>query len=265
MVKKITFKNQKGKNSLVKPFLGLTFCLTFFTANAQTYCEPVLDCTDRDVILNVTFETLTNPSSCGSNGYSDFTSLTPPVLSKDSSYPISVTVGNGWTHESVSVWIDYNNNGIFEDWEFTYIGTGSANTVRGEITIPSTISTGNKRMRIRVAAVGADNATDDMACDTDQEYGETEDYMVTIQESLGITDNNFQKPIALISNKQLTINHNETIDNIELYDITGKLVYKKLNINNNSCIIDVSAASNQILILKTTTTDNNKHTQKVSL
>ncbi|ACU05989.1 MBG domain-containing protein [Pedobacter heparinus] len=160
--------------------ISFTFilCTLGFQAHAQ-YCTPNLNCTDGDLILNVSLSTLNNSSTCGTNGYSNFTALAAPSLAMGTSYPISVTVGAGWSSEAVSVWIDYNGNGIFEASEFTYIGAGSGSVVSGNIAIQAT-TLGSKRMRVRVAAVGAIAATDDMACDAMQEYGEFEDYTVNI-------------------------------------------------------------------------------------
>src|SRR5690606_25712174 len=141
------------------------------------YCEPVLDCTDGDVITNVTFEGINNDTACSENGYGNYTDQLANVVSGET-YPISVTVGDGWDFESVSVWIDYDNSQTFDESEFTYIGTGSAGPVTGTVSIPAEIAEGQYRMRVRVAAVGEADATWDMSCDEDQVYGETEDYTV---------------------------------------------------------------------------------------
>src|SRR5690606_22029355 len=91
------------------------------TPEPGTYCEPELDCTDGDLILNVTFAGINHDSGCSPNGYGDYTNLVGNVNAGET-YPIEVTVGDGWAFESVSVWIDYNNNGTFEENEFTYVG-----------------------------------------------------------------------------------------------------------------------------------------------
>jgi hypothetical protein len=150
-------------------------------APATCFCVPTLDCTDNDVITNVTFGTINNTTTCGANGYGNYTTLPAVDVFTSQSYPISVTVGSGYTSESVSVWIDYNQNGAFEANEFTYIGTGSGSVVSNSIAIPTTAATGNTRMRVRVAAVGSALATPNLACDEDQGYGETEDYLVNIK------------------------------------------------------------------------------------
>jgi hypothetical protein len=146
-----------------------------------TYCEPELDCTDDDLITNVTFQEIDNDSECGENGYANYTSMVANVEA-GGTYPINVTVGAGWAYESVSVWIDYNNNYIFEENEFTYIGTGTAETLTGDIVIPADLAEGQYRMRVRVAAVGEATATWDMACNESQGYGETEDYTINVGE-----------------------------------------------------------------------------------
>jgi len=269
---KTTFKNQKKQFAFnrfhtMKFIFGIIFCSLGFQAHSQ-YCQPVLDCTDDDMILNVSLGTLTNPSTCGGggSGYNNFTALAAPNLNMGVSYPISVTVGDGWSNESVSVWIDYNGNEIFEASEFTYIGTGSGNTVTGNIAIPTTTTTGNKRMRVRVAAVGAAAATDDQACDEESEYGETEDYTVNIQPPLGLDEIKNQNQLVITnSNDFLNINSSiALIDSIELYDLTGKLIYQKANIGNNSSSLDSSSLSNQILILKILTSDQVVHVKKIA-
>jgi hypothetical protein len=152
--------------------------------NGSGYCEPELDCTDGDLITNVTFQEIDNDSSCSPNGYGNYTHLVATGTAGET-YPISVTVGSGWAYESVSVWVDYNNNFVFEQNEFTYIGTGSGSNVVGEITIPAGTADGQYRMRVRVAAVGEGSATWDMACDETQGYGETEDYTLQVGEGSG--------------------------------------------------------------------------------
>ena len=151
------------------------------------YCEPELDCEDGDVITNVTFQEIDNTTGCSPNGYGDYTHLVATVQSGET-YPISVTVGDGWANESVSVWIDFDNSGTFDEDEFFYIGTGSDEALTGNIDIPTGLADGQYRMRVRVAAVGAGTATWDMACDEEQGFGETEDYTVEVDGSGGDPD-----------------------------------------------------------------------------
>ena len=149
------------------------------------YCTPALDCTDGDLISNVTFAGINNTTTCSPAGYGDYTSVSnTTTLLAGETYPIAVTVGDGWPNENVSVWIDYNKNDIFDASEFTYVGNvntvSSGLTVTGNIPIATGTANGSYRMRVRVAADGANADDNTLACDEEQGYGETEDYTLII-------------------------------------------------------------------------------------
>lgn len=267
MKRRITFKNDGYTGKIIgsaRLLFGIVFLGYGFAAHSQTYCEPFLDCTDNDLILNVSLSTLTNASTCGADGYTDYTALPAPTLVAGTSYPISVTVGNGWSNESVSTWIDYNGNGTFEASEFTYIGTGSGSVVTGSILIPPTATAGNKRLRVRVAAVGAVGATADLACDEIDEYGETEDYTVNIQAIAG-TDDFARNPLTVYkADKTFVIESpNSLITGAHVYDLTGKLVYSTQDVGRNALSIDGTAFSSQVLLLNVTTDDGASTTRKL--
>lgn len=202
------------------------------------YCQPFLDCTGGDVITNVTFQEIDNDSDCNeeNGGYSDFTDMKATVQS-GGTYPISVTVGDGWADESVSVWIDFDESGTFDEDEFFYIGTGSDETLTGEITIPLEVNDGDYRMRVRVAAVGESDATWDMSCDTNEQFfGETEDYTLTVDGTLGVEDNNMTNFTFYPNPMQdvLHIQADESIKSITVYDLLGKKVLDMKNVTDNT-------------------------------
>lgn len=150
------------------------------TLNPLTDCycvpTPASSCASSDVITNVTLGTLNNTSACNA-GYGIFTTGQPvPSMLQTLTYPISVSVGPGGT-ENVAVWIDYNQNGVFEASEYTFIGTGNGVTVSNNITIPPGATVGNTRMRVRVRFSTMLAAGD--AC-LSYGFGETEDYTVNI-------------------------------------------------------------------------------------
>lgn len=146
------------------------------------YCVPVYDCSDGDLITNVTFAGINNTTTCSTDGYGDFTAIQGSIVA-GTSYPISVTVGAGW-FERVSVWIDYNKNETFEANEFLgEVGAGSnfaVSTLTGNIAIPPTLAAGSYRMRVMVAATGSGNPAISDACDDESGYGETEDYTLVV-------------------------------------------------------------------------------------
>jgi len=182
----------------------------------ECYCKPATTygCADGDVVARVVLNTLDNTSGTGcpsdptpgnttyvafgeGPGYSDYTGSTNPAhtttLQAGASYNLSVYIAR--YSEAVAAWIDYNDNGIFEESEKVgsaiAIGSGVTGQISPATTFPISLAcnppVGVHRMRLRImynyilgsvtaataAQVGPCNATD---------YGETEDYLVTITE-----------------------------------------------------------------------------------
>ena len=226
-----------------------------FTVGAGTggggYCIPVLDCTDNDMITNVTFQEIDNTTTCSPDGYGDYTAMSGTVAAGET-YPISVSVGNGWASESVSVWIDFDNSETFEESEFFYIGTGSDEALTGELAIPADLADGDYRMRVRVAAVGQTTATWDMSCDETQGYGETEDYTLTVDNTAGVNDfssvnfSYFPNPMQ----NELNIASNLSIESISVYNLLGQEVMSNVNVSNGK--VDVSALSTGTFLFRVT-------------
>ena len=146
------------------------------------YCIPenTSGCSGGDEITNVTFAGINNTTACGGDagGYNNFTSITG-TATIGLVYPLSVSTGTGggFTNEGVTVWIDYNQNGVFEASELVYSYYSGADTAiyNANITIPATALSGTTKMRVRCeyAAAPADPCTA-------YSYGETEDYSITI-------------------------------------------------------------------------------------
>src|SRR5690554_4704103 len=224
---------------------------TFTTIEPSIYCIPVLDCTDNDAITNVTFQEIDNTTTCSPSGYGDYTAMVATVQS-GGTFPMSVTVGDGWNVESASVWIDFDNNGSFDENEFFFIGTGSAEALTGDIAIPTGLANGDYRMRVRVAAVPGDSATWDLACDEDQGYGETEDYTVTVDGTVGVEDfsnlnfSYYPNPMSEV----LYVTANQNIESVSAYNVLGQQV-----LNNNQFAdgkVDVSSLPTGTFIFRVT-------------
>ena len=112
---------------------------------------------------------------------------------RNGTYPISVKVGpsgDGWLYESVGVWIDFNQNGTFEENEYTYVGTGLAEVLTKDVIIPADAKLGKTRMRVVLSASKADAFGHHFACgpnNANEAYGEMEDYTVNVGK-LGVSD-----------------------------------------------------------------------------
>jgi hypothetical protein len=150
------------------------------TATVCTYCTvPNQDCTDGDQITRVriqqnTTDLLNRTSTCATNGYE---LISTPVTNLTIGTAYSITVTNPGTYpEGLRVWIDYNKNGLFESTEVIQnvnSSTWTSNTA--SFTIPNTATTGNTRMRVKLAYES--NVTDPCAGGG---YGEAEDYIINI-------------------------------------------------------------------------------------
>jgi hypothetical protein len=100
---------------------------------------------------------------------------------------ITINLGNYWDYLTYTVWIDYNQDGIFDNLTervFMAPGAGNYGFLSGSFQIPCTALTGKTRMRVRAgdywSTAGGSWITDPCA---DVIYGETEDYNVMILET----------------------------------------------------------------------------------
>lgn len=154
----------------------------------NAYGPSAATSTFDEEILNVSFGTLNNPSTCttiapgpgsAQNLYSNYSGfVTAPSVLQGQSVPFGVTLGtcNGWYGMSLNIYIDYNQNGLFTDpGELTYSTTAAIqgnNT--GLILVPPTASVGTTRMRVVAVEGTVPGPTGTYS------WGETEDYCITI-------------------------------------------------------------------------------------
>lgn len=167
-------------------------------APTDCYCiPPNIICTNNfGQITNINVDgVLNNSSTCSTNGgYSDYTqSVVTSTFSPGNTYSITVTTVNN-SSEQAYLWIDYDKNGIFDSYEYFFIGNNYSNSViSNSFTIPTSVSSGITRMRIRTIASNSIGSND--ACSTPNgaralnnlnpqtsgfSDGETEDYAVFI-------------------------------------------------------------------------------------
>jgi bacillolysin len=145
------------------------------------YCESMGSDYSYEWIAQVQVGTFSKTSTGAA--YSDFTSSVID-LNAGSTYNVTLTPGFASTtyDEYWKIWIDYNNDTVFDADELAYdAGSMSKTEVSGTITIPTGLS-GLRRMRVSMKY----NAAQD-ACETFS-YGEVEDYNVNITSSTGDTE-----------------------------------------------------------------------------
>jgi PKD repeat protein len=201
-----------------------------------------------EYINNVNLNTINNTSTCGTNGYSDFTTTTT-TLSQGTTYPMTITpailnntTSNAYTDDEIAAWIDFNNDFDFNDAgeqvAYVLVATGWTNTFN--VTVPLNSALGQVRMRVRIS-YQPDGAIDPCGTAT---YGETEDYIVNLTSGAGVDEN----PLAVVqvypnpANEVLFVDVKdlEGINSIELLDMHGKqiLVQNKVQVGINTLAIE---------------------------
>jgi len=189
------------------------------------YCVPAPNNDDEWIdgfSTSGAISNITNTANGGqSNGYADFTSMSATVTG-GSTFNFTVNFdGTSDYFEGLAIWIDQNNNGVFEtpsERFYTSNGTTSSGTFSGTITAPATA--GTYRMRV-VMQWNADNPNDPCLLDPFGFgfFGEVEDYTLVVIAScppvtaLG-TSNVTQNSVDVV----WTAGDSETLWNIEYGD-----------------------------------------------
>lgn len=138
---------------------------------------------DGDTLLNNGVGSPVANNTTALNGYTNFSSLTPIVLYRDSLYQAFVQQISRTTNFAsvVSAWIDFDQNSVFNGNELLFSRqTAAASTptwsVNDTFRIPSNAAVGITGMRL----VLQEGTTAPAACGL-YTFGETEDYLVNIQ------------------------------------------------------------------------------------
>ena len=139
--------------------------------NNNSYCSCQASSQKYEWIKNVALGGMSNPSAA--SHYSDFTSKTA-TLAPGATATISLTPGfaSKAYDEYWRVWIDYNNDGDFNDAGELVFAGHSTSSLSGSFTIPASAS-GTTRMRVIMQY----KTYPASPCSSIQ-YGEVEDYSV---------------------------------------------------------------------------------------
>jgi hypothetical protein len=231
--------------------------------NLFCYCTPVsAPCTGIDFIglFAISGTPLFDSTGCGTENtinYSFFApdSLTTATLSAGTSYDFIAATNNT---NSISIWIDYNQNYVFESNEWAQISSSTSpgvnDTVR--ITIPVTALNGLTGLRIRSRLFGSPN--DSSSACTPFGSGETEDYLVTIDNGIGIHENSmagfslFPSP----SNGRVEIRFGTyAVDQaaIWVYDVFGNRLKQQTVSHASGSRLDLTDLANGIYFVKVET------------
>jgi PKD repeat protein len=151
----------------------------YINVSASSYCIPTYNtgASGGDFISLVQLGSINNATGASASPYYTYYSGMSTDLTPGSAYTVTLSPGTYGSGNNISVWIDYNKNGIFEAFE--KLGNvdipPSPSTGTISFVVPANTNSGPTRMRVREA--WADSNIDPCSF---YEYGETEDYNVNI-------------------------------------------------------------------------------------
>jgi hypothetical protein len=221
-------------------------------------CSPTADTSFGDGFQ--LFEVGDISNSSAGEGYADFTNLSTD-LEQGSSHNLTVTTGYG--NQYIRVWIDFNDDYTFsldelvvDNFVMAPGGAAGSYTETMDLVVPANATLGSHIMR---AKSNWNAPVPDDACEETQ-YGETEDYMANIVESLGMDNIQIENisiyPNPIINMLNVNIGANSDL-NYSIFNITGQIIFKGKFISSNNRV-NFSELSKGIYFLQVLNTQLNK-------
>lgn len=237
------------------------------------YCSSNGISTAREYINKVQIGSINNISG-DNKGYGNFTLMsTDLALGTSNTIVITPTWNGSYSYEAFSVWIDFNQDGDFNDsGELVYSKPTTKfkyKSVSGLLTIPTTVLTGSTRMRISMKNNLLPNPCEVFP------YGEVEDYTVNITGStakpgdnevsvVNSTDNtleNTKLPLKLYPNPVkgdvLHISNLEEPSDFRLFNLMGQELEKN-HIENEAVYVGALKAGVYLIEISNGTSTTTK-------
>ena len=159
----------------------------------------------------------------------------------------------------IGLWMDYNQNNVFEDSEYTQLVDNMLSQNNTGFTVSNTANNGLVKMRIRSRAYGS-NVTASDACTTFGS-GETRDYIFSVNNSLGIDAPTIESLLKVYPNPSsdyINFEADTEIQNIAVYNLIGQLF-----VNSNLNKVDISRLPNGTYIVEVVLIDGQKKYSKI--
>jgi|TARA_R100000479_G_scaffold68390_2_gene32621 Zn-dependent metalloprotease len=220
------------------------------------YCDSQGNNSSYEWIDLVRLNNLDNATG-NNGGYADFTTMSANVPYGSNTIYISAGFSSSSYREYWKIWIDYDQDGIFETNEAVVSGSStSSGTLNASFSVPTSAAAGPTRMRVSMKYNSAQGACESFT------YGEVEDYTVNIGQPFytagGSTDgenlgasvaafgiNVYPNPANSVLNVELLDNREATY---EIYNVLGQQV---LNGSiNRTATINVDTLSNGLYLVK---------------
>lgn len=222
-------------------------------------CTPTGDLSFGDGFHLFQVGDINNNTGSGGPGYEDFTNLSTD-LEQGSTNDLTVTTGYG--NQNIRVWIDFNDDFVFtldevvvDNYVIAPGGAAGSYTETMQLVVPDDATLGEHIMR---AKTNWNAPVPDDACE-ETNYGETEDYIVNIVESLRIDDSilaNSEFRIISQDNNQFNISlstlYNKDIS-FSVYNVSGQvIVFNNISKNSDKYLydLDMSYAAAGVYLVK---------------
>jgi hypothetical protein len=263
-----THCNDDGENGEIQSFLttGCGEC-----ADTE-YCVPEALNAASEWIEQFSFGSIENTS--GTNGsYGNFTLLESAVFEQGQSYTMSITpVYDGFAYsEDVHLYIDYDHDGEFEEEELLFALEETINsTFSTSIEIPVDALVGLSRLRVVMQFQEVDGPCPGGF----QEYGEVEDYCVTITQpdavdEIGFINNWKVQPNPFTNHIDMEFDFSVTANFlfIKLQDQTGRILQshslEQLGVGKQNLRLDVEQLPQGLYFINIMDSEGNMMVKKV--
>lgn len=195
--------------------------IPFASATTDLYCTPAPQSVDGNGITNVTLGTINNSTGAETNNYGNYSAQSTD-LSQGQTVDCFITFETGYNY-STKIWIDFNNDGDFDDsGEEVYSGVSNSSnptTLTANLTIP--LATALDQYRLRIGSADNSFGGSLISCYTDN-YGSFEDYTINViaatDSDSDADDPGSQPGTTTISSLVDTSAEAVEVFNIDLYD-----------------------------------------------
>jgi len=179
---------------LIKAFTSLSGDLDTQNDTTMKYvlnsdCVPIANCANGHEIKRVQLGDIDNSSDCSENAYGDYVNQ---ITDLDVNSVNDITISTSYGNQFVKVWIDFNDDFVYGADEVVSAfevadGQNAGDFTQSDLlTIPGSAAQGEHLMRVKLSWIYP--IEDNGACDEISLGGETEDYMVNIIQTVGLSD-----------------------------------------------------------------------------
>lgn len=249
--------NQYGSDTIVQTNyveIATEFDLT------EASCEPstLSFCCDYG-IYKVTVNSINYSSNSAEDGYQDYSCEAHTTFQAGNTYLMQVKTGTQ-NPQDTRVWIDFNNDGVFDNSTEKVFEKLNTNNPTAQIFIPATGFVAGTYLRMRVSS---DEVGATLSPCSNNMRGQTEDYGVIIEQVDGISE--IERHIKLYpnpNNGQFNIVSETSIESYTIYNMIGVLVDQQQGINSTNLQIDQQMITSGQYIIIVQLTDQTQVTRK---